>query len=163
MFLLHRGVSQGSVNISDITPCGRELAALSALRVGADSSVNEETVRLKTPCTTCRDAGCIIDAPLRFDHGPGEAVRLMSSTFQLPPDGARVHAQPELDASSPQHDRAAAVVVRAERWVSLSLRTLTHGPNKWALRSLLFGLMLVLIAVCVCAALVKTLSTVFRK
>ena len=160
---LRRGLSQGGSNISSLAPCGLELSALSALRIGADSSVNEETVQLKAACTTCGGGGCVISSPLRFEHGVGELVRLMPSTFQLPPDGARLYGQPELVEGSPQHERAAAVAVRAERWVSLSVRTLMHGPNKWALRSLLFGLSLALITVCVCAALIKFVSVALSK
>ena len=146
--------------MTGLLPCGRHIASFSALRIGADSSANEETVLVSAACTTCES--CVASASLRYDHGRGELVRLMPDTFQ-PAGGARLYAQPELVEGSPQHERAAAVVVRAERWISLSVRTLTSGPNKWALRSLLFALMLVLLGGCVCAALFRALSLALGK
>ena len=156
-FRLRGGLPAGSVNVTGLLPCGRHIASFSSLRIGADSSANEETVLVSAACTTCES--CVASAALRYDHGRGELVRLMPDTFQLPAGGAVVDPNP----GSPQHERAAAVVVRAERWISLSVRTLTSGPNKWALRSLLFALMLVLLGGCVCAALFRALSLALGK
>lgn len=160
-FRLREAWPAGSVNLTGLLPCGRHMAAFSSLRIGADSSANEEIVLVSASCTTCES--CVASSSIRYDHGRGELVRLMPDTFQLPAGGGRLYAQPEIVQGGPQHERAAAIVVRAERWISLSVRTLTSGPNKWALRSLLFGLMLILLGGCVCAALFKVLFVMLRK
>jgi hypothetical protein len=70
----------------------------------------------------------------------------MPDTFQLVPD-SRLFARSDGE-QHPQHDRAAAVVQRAKRWINLSVRTMSGGPDKYSLRVLLVTLAALLVAAC---------------
>ena len=80
------------------------------------------------------------------EHADGTLVKLMPDTFQLVPDG-RLFARSD-GVPHPQHDRAAAIVERAKRWIALSVRTMSGGPDKYSLRVLLASLAALLVAAC---------------
>jgi hypothetical protein len=159
---LANATGTGSRAIS-LQPCA-ELGAHAVLGVGVDSA-SEEYARLGMPCS-CAHAVCVLETPLQFPHGQESPVLLMPDSFQQPRAAAGAFRQdgwpypkPELpSASNSGQARAAAIAVRAQRWVSLNLRTLSSGPDKYALRTLLFALGLFLLAACLGSLLVRVLS-----
>ena len=81
----------------------------------------------------------------------------MPSSFQPPAAGQVLNAQPELYASM-QHERAAEVVNRAQRWIANSAHTMSGGPDKVPLRRLLSLLTIALFGVCLGSALFNCIT-----
>ena len=81
------------------------------------------------------------------EHGEGTVIKLMPESFQLIPEGSKLFAKQD-SVPHAQHDRAAAVVARAQRWITVSVRTMSGGPDKWTLRLLLAALAMVLLSAC---------------
>jgi hypothetical protein len=125
----------------------------------AEGSANEEYVRSAGACACAAAAArCSLASALRYEHGRLEPLQLMPPTFQPPEAGRLLNARPEPFATV-QHERAAAVVARAQQWISLSAHTLGGGRDKLALRRLLFALCVSLLAACACAALLRVLRS----
>merc|ERR1719453_189014 len=155
VFTLHlaNGTSQGNLVVQLRHPCV-QLGAQAVLGLAVESA-NEEFVRLAAGCSS-ESCACALGSPLRFEHGEGTLVRLMPDTFQLIPDG-KLFARPD-GVQHPQHDRAAAVVERARRWIALCVRTMSGGPDKHSLRLLLLALAALLLGGCVSLALLAALK-----
>lgn len=134
-----------------VAPCV-DLAAFSVIVLGL-SSVGEEYAIISEPVTCGSHSGhhamhLLLDRKLRFGHEVGETVGVMPDSLQVP--AGRLYGRHE-PVSDVHHARAIAVATRAKEWIIVTARVLSSGPDKWALRQLLFVLALSLLGICMCA------------
>ena len=137
-----------------LSACGKVLLPRDAVLGFAEGGANEEWVRVRGVCTCSSE--CALVSALHYEHGELEPVSLMPSAFQPPAPGQRLNALPEPFAS-PEHERAAAIVARAQRWLTLSAENVGGSANKLPLRRLLMGLTLLLLGGGCCAVALRCL------
>ena len=141
-----------------LLPCDAELPPLSVFGL-AEGTASEEWSRMSGACSC--GSSCALSRPLRYEHGALELVSLMPPAFQAPEEGHNLNALPV--PYTRQHERAAAVVARAKRYISLRIQTVGGGPDKLALRRLLLVLTLALLGACFAALLFKIITVVVRR
>ena len=111
-----------------------------------------------TPCGLVHSHAFLLPPSLcSQEHGDGTLVKLMPDTFQVPDSDSKLFARTD-GTQHPQHDRAAAVVERARRWIALSVRTMSGGPDKLSLRILLMTLAVLLLGACIALACLAALA-----
>ena len=147
----------GSASIV-LQPCDAELPPLSVFGL-AEGSASEEWLRMSGACSC--GSSCALSRPLRYEHGALELVRLMPPAFQAPEEGHRLNARAV--PYTPQHERAAAVVARAKRYIALRVQTVGGGPDKLALRRLLLVLTIALLGACFAAVLLKVVTVIVHR
>lgn len=140
-------------------PCGITLSEHSVFGL-AEGSASEEWTRSRGSCAC--GSTCALYRPLRYEHEALEPISLMPPAFQPPEEGRRLNARPE-PYESPQHERAAHVVAKAQHWIGTAATTLGGGPDKLPLRRLLLALALTLVGACLGALLFKLLEAVIRR
>ena len=114
---------------------------------------SEEWVRAAGVCSC--GVSCLLSRPLLFEHGGLDSVSLMPPAFQPPEKGGILNTQADVPVPTPQRERAAATVLRAQRWLKVTTLTMSGGPDKIPLRNLLLLLALALFGLCIAAAFVS--------
>lgn len=152
--LFLRNHSLSNTRTISLSECGGVLLPENAVLGLAEGSANEEWTRTLGVCACNRE--CVLASELHFEHGSQEPVIIMPAAFQPPEPGQRLNARPEPFAT-PQHERAAAIVARAQRYITLSAQTVGGGPDKLYLRRLLVALALLLLGACCGAVLLQVL------
>ena len=83
----------------------------------------------------------VLDRLTRFEHGEGATAAVMPARFQMPSTG-QIHGLGLSEA--PGAARARVIAETATDWIEQSVSVISSGPDKFALRQLLFTLGLAL-------------------